>query len=64
MQGRGKFFWLVNKMGIWCLLVCGNVLDDGNVGTFYVLQVFFKCFTSFFLNEQVLVWGRGERSLC
>jgi len=42
MQGCGKKIWLVNKMGVWCLLVGGNVFDDGNVGTFYVLQVFFK----------------------
>jgi hypothetical protein len=66
MQGRGKLFWLVNKMGVWRLLVCGKVFGDGDVGTLYVLQVFFKCSTSFLLNEQVLVGGGEvwERSLC
>jgi hypothetical protein len=41
-------------MGVWCLLVGGNIHGDGGVGMFYALQVFFMCFTSFFLSEQVL----------
>jgi len=60
MQGRGKKKWLVNKMGVWCLLVCGNTLDDGNVGKFYVLQVFFKCFISFILKMNKFWLGGWE----
>ncbi len=37
IQGHGKKNQLVNKMGVWCLLVGGNIHGDGGVGMFYAL---------------------------